>query len=55
MRRMDEQRITRLEARLESLVEGVFAQLFARKVLAQDLALQLVRVLEENLWRLNSN
>ena len=49
MRRMDEQRITRLEARLESLVEGVFAQLFARKVLAQDLALQLVRVLEENL------
>ncbi len=44
---MNEQHIARLEAQLERLVEGAFAQLFGKKIRAQDIALQLVRALED--------
>jgi Protein of unknown function (DUF3662)/FHA domain len=47
MRCMNEQHIARLEAQLERLVEGAFAQLFGKKIRAQDIALQLVRALED--------
>jgi hypothetical protein len=47
MRSMNEQHIARLEAQLERLVEGAFAQLFGKKIRAQDIALQLVRALED--------
>ncbi|NWF70440.1 MAG: DUF3662 domain-containing protein [Chloroflexi bacterium] len=45
---MNEQHITRLESQLERLVEGAFAQLFGKKIRAQDIALQLVRALEDS-------
>ncbi len=48
MRIMDEQQIARLEARLEQLVEGTFANLFGRRIRAQDIALQLARAMEDN-------
>lgn len=47
MRCMNEQHIARLEAQLERFVEGAFAQLFGKKIRAQDIALQLVRALED--------
>ncbi len=46
---MNEQQISRLEARLESLVEGIFAHLFGQRLHAHDIALQLVRAMEDNL------
>lgn len=48
MRRMNDQNLARLEASLERLVEGAFAQLFSKAVRAQDIALQLARALETN-------
>lgn len=44
---MKEQHLTRLEAQLEKLVEGAFAQLFGRHVRAQDIAMQLARAMED--------
>jgi len=44
---MDNQHIARLEAHLEQLVEGAFASLFGKKIRAQDIALQLARVMED--------
>ncbi|MFN8375227.1 MAG: FhaA domain-containing protein [Anaerolineae bacterium] len=44
---MNDQHIARLEAQLERIVEGAFAQLFGKKIRAQDIALQLVRALED--------
>lgn len=46
---MNEQQIARLEARLENLVEGVFAHLFGKRINAHDIALQLVRAMENTL------
>jgi len=43
---MNDQNLARLEASLERLIEGAFAQMFSKSVRAQDLALQLVRALE---------
>jgi hypothetical protein len=44
---MKEQHLTRLEAQLENLIEGAFAQLFGRHVRAQDIAMQLARAMED--------
>ncbi|MBL8163860.1 MAG: FHA domain-containing protein [Anaerolineae bacterium] len=44
---MKEQHLTQLEAQLEKLVEGAFAQLFGRHVRAQDIAMQLARAMED--------
>jgi len=44
---MNDQHITRLEAQLERLVEGVFSQLFGKKFGAQDIAMQLARAMED--------
>lgn len=49
MRAMNEQQISRLEARLENLVEGIFAHLFGKRIRAHDIALQLVRAMENTL------
>ncbi|MDX1991571.1 MAG: DUF3662 and FHA domain-containing protein [bacterium] len=46
---MRNQHIARLEAHLEQLVEGAFANLFGKRIRAQDLALQLARAMEDNL------
>lgn len=43
---MNDQNLARLEASLERLIEGAFAQMFSKSVRAQDLALQLARALE---------
>jgi hypothetical protein len=45
---MNEQQIARLEAQLERLVEGAFANIFGRHIRAQDIALQLARAMEDN-------
>jgi FhaA, N-terminal domain/FHA domain len=44
---MKEQHIARLEAQLERLVEGAFSHLFGKKIRAQDIAMQLARVMED--------
>lgn len=48
---MNEQNIIRLEEQLEKLVEGAFNQLFGKRIVARDLALQLSRALEDGLRR----
>lgn len=45
---MNDQNLSRLEASLERLIEGAFAQMFSKSVRAQDIALQLARALELN-------
>ncbi len=49
MRVMNDQHIAQLEARLEGLIEGAFAQFFGRRVRAQDVALKLARAMEDGL------
>lgn len=49
MRRMNDQAIARLEARLEQLIEGTFAQLFSKTIRAQDIALHLARAMENGI------
>jgi hypothetical protein len=46
---MNDQQIARLEARLEKLVEGIFANLFGKRVSARDIALQIARSMEDSL------
>lgn len=46
MRPMNDQAIARLEAKLEQLIEGTFAQLFSKTIRAQDIALHLARAME---------
>jgi pSer/pThr/pTyr-binding forkhead associated (FHA) protein len=46
---MNDQQITRLEAQLEKLVEGVFAHLFGKRIRAHDIALQIARSMEDSL------
>lgn len=48
MPRMNDQNLARLEASLERLIEGAFAQMFSKTVRAQDIALHLARALEMN-------
>lgn len=43
---MNDQAIARLEAKLERLIEGAFAQLFSKTIRAQDIALHLARAME---------
>ncbi len=49
MRPMNDQAIARLEAKLEQLIEGAFAQIFSKTVRAQDIALQLARAMESGI------
>jgi hypothetical protein len=46
---MNDQHIAQLEARLERITEGLFAHLFGRRIQAHDIALQLVRAMENDL------
>lgn len=46
---MKHQYVIRLEAHLEQFIEGTFAGLFGKKIRAQDVALQLARVMESGL------
>lgn len=46
MRPMNDQGIARLEAKLERLIEGAFAQLFSKTIRPQDIALHLSRAME---------
>lgn len=46
---MNDNRIVVLESQLERLVEGVFSSFFRKSVSAHDIALQLVRSMEDNL------
>lgn len=45
---MANQHLARIEAQLERLFEGAFAQLFRQRVTAQEVLLHLARALEEN-------
>ncbi len=49
MPRMNDQAIARLEAKLEQLIEGAFAQLFSKTIRAQDIALHLCRAMEDGI------
>jgi len=46
---MNDQAIARLEAKLEHLIEGAFAQLFSKTIRAQDIALHLARAMEDGI------
>jgi hypothetical protein len=46
---MNETQIAQFEARLEKVVEGVFAYLFGRRIHARDVALHLARAMENGL------
>lgn len=46
---MNDKHIAKLEAQLERMIEGAFAQVFGRKVRAQDIALHLARAMENGL------
>jgi hypothetical protein len=45
---MKKSRLSRLEERMEALVEGTFARLFAGRLQSRDIALQLARALEDS-------
>ena len=49
MRFMANQHLARIEAQLERVIEGAFAQLFRHRVSAQDILLHLSRAFEENI------
>lgn len=46
---MTDQPVARVEAQLERLIEGAFAQLFGRGLTARDLAVRMTRALESGL------
>lgn len=46
---MNEKHLAQLEATLEELVEGAFANLFRKRVTAHDIAMKLVRSMENSL------
>jgi hypothetical protein len=46
---MNDRLITQLETRLEKITEGIFAHFFGKRIQAHDVALQLVRALEDGL------
>ncbi len=46
---MNEMQIAQLEARLETVIEGVFAYFFSRRLHARDVALRLARAMESGL------
>jgi hypothetical protein len=46
---MNDGRLTRLEARLERLIEGAFAQLFSKTIRPHDIALHLLRAMEDGI------
>lgn len=46
---MNDRLISQLETRLEKITEGIFAHVFGKRIQAHDIALQLVRALEDGL------
>ena len=46
---MNDKHIAQLEAQLEKITEGLFARFFGQRIQAHDIALQLVRALEDQL------
>jgi len=46
---MDDKHLVQLEAQLEKLTEGIFARFFGKRVQVHDIALQLIRALENDL------
>jgi len=46
---MKDKHIAKLESHLENLIEGAFAHFFGRRIRAQDVALELVRAMEDGL------
>ncbi len=46
---MDDKHLVQLEAQLEKLTEGIFARFFGKRVQVHDIALQLLRALENGL------
>ena len=46
---MNERQLAQIEARLERLVEGAFANLFGKKIRAQEIALELARAMESGI------
>lgn len=46
---MDDKRINNLETKLEQLVEGAFTHFFRKRVSAHDIAIKLIRSMEDNL------
>ena len=46
---MKNKHIAKLEAQLEHIIEGAFANLFGKTINAQDIALRLSRAMEDNL------
>lgn len=46
---MNDRLIAQLETRLEKITEGIFAHFFGKRIQAHDIALQLVRALEDGL------
>lgn len=46
---MSDPKLSRLEAQLEHLIEGAFAQLFSKAIRPQDIAVQLSRAMESSL------
>ncbi|MBZ0300337.1 MAG: FHA domain-containing protein [Anaerolineae bacterium] len=46
---MNDRLISQLEARLEKVTEGIFAHFFGKRIQAHEIALQLVRALEDGL------
>lgn len=46
---MSDPKLSRLEAQLERLIEGAFAQIFSKSIRPQDIALELSRAMENNL------
>ncbi|MAS34441.1 MAG: hypothetical protein CL610_10565 [Anaerolineaceae bacterium] len=49
MRQMNERMMAQLETRLETITEGLFAHFFGKRLQAHDIALQLVRAVEDGL------
>jgi hypothetical protein len=55
MRLMSDPKLSRLEAQLERLIEGAFAQLFSKAIRPQDIALHLSRAMENSLTPSSDN
>ena len=52
---MKNQPISRLEAHLEQVIEGAFANLFGKRIRAQDIAMRLARAMESGLRTMKGN
>lgn len=48
---MNDQGLSRFETQLERLIEGAFAKLLSKTISAHDIALHVVRAMEDDLWQ----